>query len=362
MTQPGHQQGNIPTSYEGTPPVQNFAAPSHHLSTEQSKEVVALAEASHKDTQGGFMGQNTGSSGLTGSHGSSGFGSSATDNIASTLGGGTGSATRSHGVTGGEYERTGNDLTGNRTSLTSGSGAGLGSSTHDSSSHSHGLGAGAAGVGAGAAGAGVYGSNIGSHGDSSARGGASAVSAKQSGKGGELTDHEFRNTAPSGTLENKLQDELERNARKAGTHASGFGVQGTPAGSASLGSGTTSGLTGHNTTGAGYAAPGQQYSTAQTGTTGLGSGHHSSAAPLAGAAGVGAVGTGAAGYGVTHGQQGLSAHPEQAGTGGHLADQIHGLGTERPLHAAEGHFGSMQDHKRSNEEAAHLPGTEGRRV
>lgn len=108
MTQPGHQQGDIPSSYHPAPPVQNFAAPSHHLSNEQSKEVVALAEASHQDTRGGFMGQNTtsgqhhGSSGLTGT-GSSGFGSSATDNIASTLGGGTGSGSRSHGVTGGEY-------------------------------------------------------------------------------------------------------------------------------------------------------------------------------------------------------------------------------------------------------------------
>ena len=140
------------------------------------------------------------------------------------------------------------------------------------------------------------------------KGGASAVAAKhEEGRGGELFGNEFQNTAREGTVEHKLQDELERNARKAGTHAAGFGTHGTTgladgaqpgSGSMSGGQGYSSGNTGYSAGGMGGTGAGYSTQTSDSYTSG-GQGYSSGTAGVGGmgaTTGTGLVSGGAPGY------------------------------------------------------------------
>lgn len=301
MSQQSHLPDNgnsrIPNDYQPVPPQPpKFEAPAHNLDGRQREQVVELAESSHRAAGGSNDFSGTGSniggqSGLAGIGSGSGHHSSVGDAARNVVGGGTGSVTQSHTDHSGNYELGQGDLSHNRTSLTG-----------DSHSHGHsgaGVGSGIAAGGlaatAGAQGLGSghhssadsynqsqqYNSNQGhssTQGHSSSSHGSGLNTAANSGSGP---------TAPSGTLENKLQAELERNAQKKGTHAAGPGTAGMSADVGNLLS---------EKTGVSNSTPSQG-----VGASGS-SGHHSGLGSAAGVAG--GVGAGGLASQALHGQHG----------------------------------------------------------
>lgn len=332
--------GDIPNDYQ--PIASNFQAPAHNLNKDQAAEIIRLAEGSHS---------HGGSSGLTGSGMGSGSSSSgqhlqqARDALA---GGGTGSVTQTHTGQSGNYELGQGDLSHNRTSLTGG----------DSSSYGHGAGAGAAGLGAGGLAATAANQGLGSRdqlsgqssssssgnnaggqysttasiGDSSTRLGNNTNDTAHRSTMDTSSNHGSGPTAASGTIENKLQAELERNAQKKNTHAAGFGTAGMSSDSGKLNHENTgiSSTGGEASGGQGQSGYGQSgapgYTTGATAVgTGAGlSGQHpqTSSIPLHGSSGNGlSSGTGT-GY----------ASGQQQGLSGRLADEVE--------HRAQGATGS----------------------
>lgn len=310
MSQQSHLPDNgnsrIPNDYQPVPPQPpKFEAPAHNLDGRQREQVVELAESSHRaiggsndfsgtgSNVGGYSSQ--GQSGLAGVGSGSGHNSSVGDAARNVLGGGTGSVTQSHTGHPGNYELGQGDLSHNRTSLTG-----------DSHSHGHsgaGVGSGIAAGGL-AATAGAQGLGSGHHSSADSYNQREQYSSNQ----GQTSNREHSSstsgsglntsansgsgpTAPSGTLENKLQAELERNARKKGTHAAGPGTAGM---SADVGN-----LLGEKT-GVSNSIPSQG-----VGASGS-SGHHSGLGSAAGVAGgVGAGGLASQGL---HGSHGHGLH------------------------------------------------------
>lgn len=143
-------------------------------------------------------------------------------------------------------------------------------------------------------------------------------------------------TAASGTLENKLQAELERNARKSGTHAAGFGTAGMSSDSGNL----HSERTGISSTSGGPASGGY----GQGAATGLGAGAATGATAVGTGAGLSGQhpptstipipghGTGATG-GLSGATGGLTGQQQQGSGGleGRLAHEVesraHGAGS-----------------------------------
>jgi len=274
-----HLNNNIPKDYQPTPDAiqpPTFSAPAHNFNSRQAEEIVKLAESSHNDTgsmttgstAGSGLGQSGyGSSGNTGLSGSSGLGSGA--------GVGSGIGSGSTGYTGGERglpPQSGDYQ--------------LGRNDNDSRVGGHGLaaGAGAAGLGAGAAG---YGAS--QHSGRGEGGFASSETPRESS--GEKTSDGRIDTTPNqgsgpvashGTLEHSLQSELERNARKKGTHAAGFGTAGMS---------SDTGMLHHESTGITGAGQAGGYSQGNSGSSGLTSGLTGSSSgmqqPLGGQSGYG---------------------------------------------------------------------------
>lgn len=272
------QTGDIPRDYQ--PIASNFEAPAHsHLNKDQAAEIIRIAEGAHSDT---------------GAAGTAGSGSSAGQHLQQArdtlVGGGTGSVTQTHTGQPGNYELGQGDLAHNRTSLTGG----------DSTSHAGlGAGAGAAGLGAGGLAAAAANQGLGNRDQLSSTTGSSADAYGSSSNTPHSSTKDTSSnsgsgpTASHGTLEHKLQAELERNAAKKGTHAAGFGTAGMSSdsgnlhsertGISSMSGGPASGGMGQGLAGAGAGATAVGTG---AGLTGL-SGQHpqTSSIPMPGAAG-----------------------------------------------------------------------------
>jgi len=344
--------GDIPNDYQ--PIASNFQAPAHNLNKDQAAEIIRLAEGSHShggQSQSGYP-STAGSSGLTGSGmgaGSSSSGQHLQQARDALAGGGTGSVTQTHTGQSGNYELGQGDLSHNRTSLTGG----------DSSSYGHGAGAGAAGLGAGGLAATAANQGLGSRDQLSGQSSSPSSSGNNAGQysttasigdsstrlGNNTNDTAHRSTmdtssnhgsgptAASGTIENKLQAELERNAQKKNTHAAGFGTAGMSSDSGKLNHENTgiSSTGGQASGGQGQSGYGQTGYTSGATAVGTGaglSGQHpqTSSIPLHGSSGTGlSSGTGSgSGSGYASGQQ--------QGLSGRLADEVE--------HRAQGATGS----------------------
>lgn len=285
------QTGDIPRDYQ--PIANNFEAPAHsHLNKDQAAEIIRIAEGAHSDT--GAAGTGT-----------AGSGSSAGQHLQQArdtlVGGGTGSVTQTHTGQPGSYELGQGDLAHNRTSLTGG----------DSTSHAGlgaGAGAGAAGLGAGGLAAAAANQGLGNRDQLSSTTGSSADAYGSSSNTPHSSTKDTSSnsgsgpTASHGTLENKLQAELERNAAKKGTHAAGFGTAGMSSDSGNL----HSERTGVSSMSGGPASGGM----GQSGLAGAG-------------AGATAVGTGAGLTGLSGQHPQTSSIPMPGATG---AGQTHGQG------------------------------------